>query len=184
MLRPSDIAPRSVHYDVATDTTQRRVFSTDQVIFNPDGSLSVYFHGIKNDYQRDGFTVTLPPTEDVHYKIDPIVCLRCYIDKTDSIRQLLPDRPVFVTLRAPYRAIDSSTVSGILYDSISAAGLKGKGYTAKNFRPTGATCAINNGINPDIARHIGRWRSSDTFEKHYVHTKVPASYITKLSSHQ
>jgi len=181
MLRPSDIAPRSVVFDGTHTSPQKVIFSVEQVLFLEDGGMSLSFHGIKNDYTRDGFTVTLPPVEDRFSKVDPIRCLKEYILRTDSIRHKVFGCPVFVTLREPYKAIDSSTVSSILNESIIAAGLSG--YSAKCFRPTGATCAIDNKIAPEVARHIGRWRCADTFTKHYVHTRVPTDFVEKLFDH-
>jgi hypothetical protein len=156
MLRPSDIAPRSVIINSLDGQQSRIIFSVDNITFTPDGGMEIVFHGIKNDYDRDGFTVRLPDLEG---------------------------RPVFLTLTSPFSAIDSKTVSKVLSECISLAGLAGRGFTAKSFRPTGATCAIDSGINPETARHIGRWRCSDTFFKHYVHSKVPSDYVSKLLEH-
>lgn len=64
--------------------------------------------------------------------------------------------------------------------AISLAGLDGCGYSAKSFRPTAATTAINLGCNPDTVRKIGRWHSMDVFYEHYVHTKPPDGYLDQL----
>ena len=145
--------------------------------------MKLTFHGIKNDYDRDGFTVSLPPAENFNPKIDPKDCLFYYIKRTEHIRKDLQGRPVFITLRRPYLPMDSSTIANVMSESISLEGLSGKGFTAKSFRPTGATCALDTGINPDVARYIGRWRSADTFFKHYVHSRVPDTYLPALFNH-
>lgn len=80
MLRPSDIAPRSIVH-----TCTGNQFSDKQVSFLGDGGLSISFHGIKNDYNRDGFTVSLPPGDEEFAQVDPIRCLKCYMSRTDSI---------------------------------------------------------------------------------------------------
>ena len=66
MLRPSDIAPRSVCFDTVTMSQTGRIFSTDMVVFNSDGSCDISFHGIKQDTDRAGFTAHLPPAVDPH----------------------------------------------------------------------------------------------------------------------
>jgi hypothetical protein len=180
MLRPSDIAPRSQLSDPTSGNKRNIVFSVDNLDFSPDGGLTVTFHGIKNDYDRDGFTVTLPPLPPALVKFNPVLSLQDYIKATSVQRSSVPYNPVFLTLNKPYHAIDASTMSAILCQAIKLAGLSSPPYTAKSFRPTGATHAIDSGLHPDVARHIGRWRSQDTFEKHYVHTKVPASYVPNL----
>ena len=45
----------------------------------------------------------------------------------------------FLALNPPYAAIVAKTVAGIMNEAIALVGLSGKGYSAKSFRPTGAT---------------------------------------------
>ena len=40
--------------------------------------------------------------------------------------------------------------------------------TARSFRKTGASTAINKGMDPDLIMKLGRWKSVDVFYKHYV----------------
>ena len=40
--------------------------------------------------------------------------------------------------------------------------------TARSFRKTGASTAINKGAEPDLVMKLGRWKSVDVFYKHYV----------------
>ena len=63
MPRPSDVAPNACHYNSATEHVEKMVFSVNHITFHTDGSMSIKFHGIKNDYDRDGFCVTLPVTD-------------------------------------------------------------------------------------------------------------------------
>ncbi len=178
MLRPSDVAPRGRVMDPNTLVVEQVIFGEDQVTFQEDGSLSLTLHGIKNDYSRDGFGVTLPPASAP--KVDPGRCLKEYMRQTALIRHDITRRPVFVSLRRPYHALASTSISGVLNDAIKVAGLSDCGYTAKCFRPTATTRAIASGLKPEIARHIGRWRNAEVFEKHYVHTKVPDTYTDNV----
>ena len=175
MLRPSDVAPRGMLFDPTVQDQRRMVFSTRQIEFGEDGGVTISFHGIKNDYLREGFTVSIPPASVP--KIDPVEALRTYLMRTESVRPGL-DLPVFLTLQRPFRALSSDSVARVLDDGIKAAGLVG--YTAKSFRPTGATVAVNSGMDQDSARNIGRWRCREVFEEHYVHSKVSGSYTDKL----
>lgn len=179
MTRPSDIAPKAQSFDPDTFTSYDYVFKEKQIKFENDG-VTVVFSGIKNDRDRDGFTVHLPGNSNP--KIDIVQTLKDYMQVTRHDRRLSLNNPVFVTLRQPFRAMSASAVSDVLLGAISAAGLGGQGFSAKNFRPTAASKAINMGVNPDIARHVGRWKCQEVFEKHYVHSKVPQSYVENLFS--
>ena len=132
--------------------------------------MTIVLHGIKNDYNRDGITVTIPQCNDPD--LDPVRSLQEYMHQTNHIRQHVPHRPVFLTLDKPYRALSSRGISSVLNEIIHQAGLGSRGFSAKCFRPAGATTAINLGMNPDTVRHIGRWKSQEVFEKHYVHNRV------------
>ena len=183
MLRPSDIAPRAKYFEVESGLTRPIVFGTDSVVFSPKGGMSITFHRIKYDYDRDGFTVHMPEASESQRKCDPTVTLKAYMLRTESTRNDITDKPVFITLRPPFKAIDSRKVSTLLKESIQLAGLSTETFSAKCFRPTGATSAIDIGVNPDIVHHIGIWKSAETFEKHYVHPNVPASFVDKLLQH-
>ena len=176
MLRPSDIAPRAVH--MQDDVVTRLTFSQRHVIFHDDGGFSVSFHGIKNDYHRDGFTVRLPPGSDP--MLDPATTLKVYMSRTSLQRLASTDGGVFLTLKKPFHALASSSIGEVLCEAIKLAGLANQGYSAKSFRPTAATHAVATGCDSNIARQVGRWKSHSVFEEHYVHTMVPDNFIDKL----
>ena len=94
MLRPSDVAPNAQYYNPILDSGERHIFTTDHLTFNQDGSLSVIFHGIKNDYDRDGYKVNVPCASD--NKLDPVGALKVYVDKTHDLRG--QNGPVFLSL--------------------------------------------------------------------------------------
>jgi len=176
MLRPSDIAPKALHSE--NNHVEQICFSVKQVEIQTDSAKFTFF-GIKNDTSRSGFEVMIPRAKDA--KLDPIGALECYIEKTSSHRA--PDGPVFLSLKAPYTPLQASSVAKILEESIKLAGLEGMGYSAKSFRPTGATSAIEQKVNPDIVRKIGRWKNSEVFYAHYVHAQTPSEYTDELLSH-
>ena len=59
------------------------------------------------------------------------------------------------------------------------AGLANQGFSAKSYRPTGATVAIEQGLDPDSVSK-GRWKSKETFEYHYVHAKPDKNFVSKI----
>ena len=173
MLRPSDISPKAMF--VADGSAQQFVFSTDNIVFLDDGSLCVTFHGIKNDYHRDGFTITMPPASCP--KLDAGLALKCYINRTATKRLLSKSSCVFLSLVSPFQGLSSTGIASVLQDAIGLAGLGGQGFSAKSFRPTAATQAVASGCDTNIARQIGRWKSHSVFEEHYVHTIVPHAFV-------
>ena len=179
MLCPSDIAPRSTVMD-ETGAAVRHIFAAFQVCFG-DQKVTVTFHGIKNDTTRTGFTVTLPAASD--HLLDPVAALRTYMDRTESTRASLQPAPVFISLSQPYHALTADTIRKVLDSAIVQAGLTGRGYSAKCFRPTGATYAVELGYDPEIVMRIGRWKTRSVFFDHYVHSQVPVDYTSAVLDH-
>ena len=176
MLRPSDAAPLSKVFDVQMQTYKPVVLSTKNLTFHPNGSLTIIFHGTKNDYSRDGFEVNIQPASLP--RVDPVKALQCYINRTKYSRS--GDCPLFLSLKEPSRAISATSIARILDKAITLAGLKSQGFTAKHFRPSAATTAVQQGINPDSVMRTGRWKSRDTFESHYVHAFPILSFTDQL----
>ena len=108
MLRPSDIAPQAT--TLVGDTYKSFVMTTDQVLFNQDGSATITLFGIKNDYHREGFEVIVCPASLT--RLDPVITLRTYIDRTKHVRPA--HKALFLSLRKPYAAISATTVARIL----------------------------------------------------------------------
>jgi hypothetical protein len=172
MTRPSDLARKGVLFDADAMKGQNILFTTDQVTFHKNGSMSITFFGIKNDAERTGFEIKIPGGSCC--KGDPVVALQCYIQRTGVHRP--KGSPIFISLVAPYKAISSATIAVILTDSIDLAGMKGQGFTARSFRPTGATAAIAAGCLPETAMQIGRWKTKEVFFNRYVYPNAPAGY--------
>ena len=172
MLRPSDIAPKSIYFNSSDDTVLPILFTEEQLEF-VEGGLRCRFLGIKNDTSRSGFDVILPSVEDS--KCDPVRALRCYMDRTREER-LSAGGSVFVTLTRPFKPLGSSGVSKVLSEAIVLAGLGGLGFGPKSFRPTGATAAVSCGHEPEKVRKLGRWKTEAVFMEHYVHTRPKQSF--------
>ena len=160
-----------------TGKVSKVIFSTDRIVFNDDGSATVTIFGVKNDTDRAGFLVRLPKHEVE--KLDPVKTLFDYICRTDKFRCVL-SKPVFIALVKPYSVLCSQQISVILNQAISSAGLNGKGFTAKLFRCSGATAAIEAGQDAEIVRKLGRWKTSHVFYEHYVHSRTPSSIVNAI----
>ena len=162
MLRPSDIAPKAVVFDSVNLTERKLVMSVGQVVFEENGNLTVKFLGIKNDANRDGFEVTIPPASKAC--IDPVSALKVYIARTNDVRETKFDKaPLFIQLTKPYEAISAATVTKILNEAINLAGLEGWGYSTKSFMPTGASKSVAAGVLPETIMQIGRWKTKEVF---------------------
>ena len=175
MLRPSDIAPQARCYDAESELSSRFVMCTDQVVFRSDGSVDISFFGVKNDLHRSGFVVHLPAGSQA--KSDPVGALRRYIEHTEHQRCPVT-KPVFLGLRRPHAALSASTVARVLEEAIIAAEEFGlpPGHRPKDFRPTGATTAVNIGVDADKVQQLGRWKTRSVFLDHYVHSSVPSTF--------
>ncbi len=163
MLRPLDIAPRS-----------GLIFRRSAISSDEEGGLVIYFHGTKNDSDRDGFRILLRPASDTD--ICPVATLLQYMTRT-VLQAKGCGGPVFVSLRPPFTPLSTTTISHILNSVIILAELDHRVFSAKNFRPTGASTAVTHGMDPAQVQALGRWKSPDTFLKHYVHS-TPHKGIT------
>ena len=181
MCRPSDLAPKAQLFNPADSSTSNMDLSVDQV-FLPDSndSIIIKFLGIKNDRDRLGFEVSvdLDDAFKKHRKLNPVLALRSYITRTEMFRNP-QKRSLFISLYPPYRALSARSIALILEDAISRAGLGGQGFSAKSFRPTGATYAVKN-CDPDTVMKVGRWKTKSVFFNNYVHNKPPCDYAGNM----
>lgn len=50
-----------------------------------------------------------------------------------------------------------------MQQAVLLAGLSSDEYSAKSFRPTGATTSIANNIDPKSVQKLGRWETESVF---------------------
>ena len=177
MLRPSDVAPNSLFVD-EDGIENKFIFSRNQIAFTDSGNLAITIHGNKNDTTRTGFTVEIPRANNT--RICPVESLSAYLQRTSHL--VSAEGPVFISLRAPYGPLSSQGIRNILNDAIDAVGLPRDKYSAKCFRPTGATRAVELGFEPNIVQKLGRWKTASVFFEHYVHANVPKNFTDKMFS--
>jgi integrase len=121
--------------------------------------------GGKTDKNRDGIPTMITRASDPH--LCPVTALECYISRTAARRATLPDSPVFIYLEGnTANKLSDQRVATVLKNTLRAAGIDEA--TARSFRKTGASSAINKGVDPDLVMKLGRWRSVDVFYRHYV----------------
>ena len=113
LLRPSDIAPKSTMYNPFSGQLEPRLFTTRQITFHNNGSASITFHGIQNDTSRPGFDVQLDPVSALHTYITGRYFM--YITTRTEAHRPFTGAPVFITLKPPFRAIQTSTIANIMY---------------------------------------------------------------------
>ena len=93
MGRPSDLAPIGGAFS-SEGPCKPMILSLDQVKFCDSGNLSIQLFGIKNDVHCKGYVVTIPPAENIF--VDPVDCLRVYVQKSVAHRQLFRNNPLFL----------------------------------------------------------------------------------------
>lgn len=174
MMRPSDIAPKAIHYDNSSADVRPFYLNVQDVVFEGD-SMVITFHRIKNDSQRRGFIVTIQDATEP--KLSPVRCMRSYIHKTICFRDDNSD-PIFLILTRPVRPLSASTVSNILAKSLQIAGLEG--YKPNDFRPTGATTAVEACFDEHTIMKVGRWKCNEMFREHYIHNRIPQSFTDEI----
>ena len=91
---------------------------------------------------------------------------------------------MFIMLQPPFRELRTSAIANIMEEAIRTAGLENKGYSAKSFRPTGATAAIDSGENPDIVMKTGPWKTASVFRDRYVYSQPPIDHTHNVLYHE
>ena len=119
MTRPSDLAPKGVISSCAEDIIISPIV-LGNIDFPVDGLQTINFWGIKNDSSRSGFEVNIPPNSNS--VLDPVKCVKDYIDRTQEMRPS-DTKPLFISLKKPYKTLKSDTIGHILEETIMLVGL-------------------------------------------------------------
>lgn len=104
-----------------------------------------------SQYEESGFEVHLPWDDNALF--DPVSALHTYITHMEAHRPS-PQAPVFNTLQPTFSALQINTITNIMEKANHSAGLGNQGYSAKSFRPIGATAAIGSRLNPEIVMKL------------------------------
>ena len=99
------------------------------------------------------------------YPLGPIEALRQYLEKTQQTRQTIGSKMVFLAT-SQEKQLGDQRISKLLTQCLIDAGIEDA--TARSFRKTGASAAINSGMEPDMVMKLGRWKSANVFFNHYV----------------
>ena len=122
------MAPHGETFNAQMGEVDKNTFTSDHLAFEQGGSLTIWLHGIKNDSSHEGFHVNIP--ECSRSALDPAQTLKTYISHMEHVVPV--GRPVFISLRKPFRAVNSATIAKDLKVAISLAGLDGQGFSAKS----------------------------------------------------
>ena len=106
-------------------------------------------------------------------KLCPVMQAKTLVCPCNAGKNSSLSMPVFTSLNYPYSSLSTAFITNIFSKAIKLVGLAEQGFSAKLFRPTGATAAIEGKMDPDCVRATGRWKSQECFETHYVHAKPP-----------
>ena len=106
--------------------------------------------------------------------------MKDYLIKTSTLVVSGELSPVFISLRAPYSTLSASGVAKILNECIKEAGLSESDFSARCFRPTGATAYVSSGVEHHITRTLGRWKSEECFNTNYVYPLSAVSATDKM----
>jgi len=135
----------------------------DHLTFS-ESAVSIANFGGKTDKDMAGIPTTI--TRSSSDRLCPVRTLQDYITKTKATRDRIPDHPVFLYLNKLAEPLGSQRIAKVMSLTLKEAGIDNT--TAKSFRKTGASTAINKGADPDLVMKLGRWKSVDVFYKHYV----------------
>ena len=136
----------------------------DHLNFGPNSVVIANFGG-KTDKDMAGIPTTITGSSSV--LLCPVRALHNYITRTEQNRQRLSEKSIFLYLNDKQaEPLGSQRIAKIMTLTLQAAGIDDT--TARSFRKSGASAAINKGTDPDLIMKLGRWKSVDVFYKHYV----------------
>lgn len=137
-------------------------------------AVTVSLLAFKNDYHRDGAVLRVEASS---------VPELCFVRACKRLHSLnfarFPNASGLFIDPASGAKLLSAQVGQILKRACTLAGL-GAVFTARNFRPGGATRGIEGGLPLDLVMHIGRWRSADTVYAHYLRSARPVNVSDTL----
>ena len=108
----------------------------------------------------------------------PVRTLQEYLSRTQPLCGG-PDSPVFLSLKRPHNALSAQTIANVLNEALQLCNLHPL-YTAKDFRPTGATLQVREGVDPKTVMKVGRWKTDSVFFDHYVHSTPPPEFTDNV----
>lgn len=109
--------------------------------------------------------LTLPHFQEKP-EICPAKCLEAYISKTKTLRKDIKN--LFISLRRPYVAVTSQTLSRWIKDTLRSSGVDVEQFGAHSARHAATSAARRTGVSIDTIKRTAGWTgSSNTFFKFY-----------------
>lgn len=179
--RPSDLAcvSKTSLNDAGSTVAENSFprFRLASIKWLADGA-QITFYGSKADKKMSANPVLIETSSDEN--LCPVLALKAYIEATEEFRAAIPDEPVYISLRAPYKGLSSSSIIQIISQALKDSG-QDTGVTARSLRPTGARAAITADVDPSMVQRRGRWMSTDIFNRHYAGVTGPITDAVLLS---
>ena len=127
--------------------------------------VQVSLLGFKNDYHADGAILRVEACSE------PALCfVRCCHRLWNLVRTRFPRSPSLFIDWASGCKLSPAQVGVILKEACRHANLPPV-FSARNFRPGGATRGMEGGLPLDLVMHIGRWKNMDTVYNHYLRSR-------------
>lgn len=137
-------------------------------------AMTVSLIAFKNDYHRDGAILSVQACSEPSL---------CFIRSTHLLIQEVQRRwprasHLFVN-EHDGEPLKPNSISRLLKEACVAADMPDR-YSARNFRPGGATRGLAAGLPLDLVMHIGRWRDANTVYGHYLRSAATVNTTDAL----
>jgi len=147
----------------------------DGIVISEDLSeMTISLLAFKNDYHRDGAVLRVQACS-----VPKLCLIRTVHRLVGVVRRRWPRASHLFVGDNNGKPLKPASISRLLKDACQAAGI-GDRYTARNFRPGGATRGIAAGLPLDLVMHIGRWRDINTVYAHYLRSSPGANTTDAL----
>jgi hypothetical protein len=137
-------------------------------------TMTLSLLGFKNDYHRDGAILSVQACSE------PALCfIRASHVLLREVQRRWPRASHLFVSERDGKPLKPNSISRLLKEACVAAEM-GDRYSARNFRPGGATRGLAAGLPLDLVMHIGRWRDANTVYGHYLRSAATVNTTDAL----
>lgn len=112
--------------------------------------------------------------------ICPATCLKDYITKTNSIREINNDY-LFISYKRPFKKLSSQRLSHWIKETLQKSGIDINIFSAHSTRHAATSKANSAGVNIDVIRSTAGWsKNSSTFAKFYNRQIVDNNFAQSI----
>ena len=99
--------------------------------------------------------------------LDPVACLKSYVDLTAPLRNQSNSSFFFVGAVKPHKPVSSSTIGRWIKQSLSDSGIDTQIFSAHSTRGAASSKAAAAGVPVESIMQTAQWSSESTFARHY-----------------